>query len=326
MAEARPLSALPAAAPAPGRALLLATTGPGPARALWRLLEQGWRLAGCWVPAHLEAGAWEQDRWIGRRNPAWSLGAALAAAGVAPRPVPALTRWDWRAAFDAAAPDLLLSAHFSYRLPEALLALLPGRALNLHPALLPRYRGPSAREALLADGAGESAAGVTLHLMAADFDTGPLVAQRSVPLRPGDDAVEWELRLARAYGDLVRDALPAYMAGRLAACPQPDGGSYAALPGAAFNLSPATRLERACHLVEIFGQWRYLTYRDGAGAWRVRPPLRQLGPATGEPPRRRPLSLECDLADARVRLAAWIPGHGKRLRRRRRRRLARAEP
>jgi methionyl-tRNA formyltransferase len=311
-----------------GRVLLLASPGIGPARAAWRLLEQGFTLAACWHGRGRQQGDWRRDAALGRRNPPFSLTAALAAAGIAPRSVPPLARWAaWPAAFDEAAPDLVVSAHFHWKVPAALLRRLPGRAVNLHPTLLPHYRGPSGHSALLADGAGPWAAGVTLHLMDEGFDSGAILAQRPVPFRPGADAVDWEIETARAYAALLDEALLPYLAGRLAPRPQePGSGSYAAITGAALNLDGSVPLERARRIVEIFGQWRSIILRAPAGTWRVRPPLTPLGPATGAPPRLRLLRLEVDLADARVRLPRALSGHGRRLRRRRRRRFAAARP
>ncbi len=308
------------------RVLFLGGPALGPARALWRLLERDFTLAGCWYATAHDGGVWERDAWLARHNPAFSLGAALRHAGVAPLGVPTLSRWaGWPAAFEAAAPDLIVSAHFANLVPDPLLRRLPGRALNLHPALLPDYRGPASLAALLADGAGERCAGVTLHLMDAGFDTGAIVAQQPVPLLPSGDAIEWELKVARAYATLIDSGLLPYLAGECAPRPQPPGsGSYATKQCSDIALSSAVPLERARRIVEIFGQWREITYRDGKRLIRAQPPLRYLGPASGQAPLRRWLTVEVDLADARVALRRHISGHGRRLRRRRRRRYAAA--
>jgi phosphoribosylglycinamide formyltransferase-1 len=63
------------------------------------------------------------------------------------------------------------------------------RILNIHPALLPRYGGKGmygqhVHEAVLA--AGESETGVTIHLVNENYDQGPIIAQRRVPVLPGD--------------------------------------------------------------------------------------------------------------------------------------------
>ncbi len=307
---------------------VLALVGPsiGPARALWRLQERGFTLVGCWHRNRPKD--WEADTWLARHNPAFSVTAALAAAGLQPRQVPRLSDWaEAGAALEALAPDLILSAHFGGLVPATLLDRLPGRAVNLHPALLPAYRGPSAHVALLADGAGETCAGVTLHLMDQSFDTGPILQQVAVPLRPGDELFAWQVRQARAYAALIDQALLPYLAGQLVPRAQPTGGSrYATLHWSDLDFTAAMPLARARHIATIFGRARDIYYIDGDRRRRLQPPLWHLGPPTGAPPRLGWFFFEADLLDARVRLLRRITGHGRRLRRRHRRALRRAMP
>jgi phosphoribosylglycinamide formyltransferase-1 len=75
-----------------------------------------------------------------------------------------------------------------------------GRVVNTHPALLPKYGGQGmyghrVHEAVLA--AGERTTGVTVHVVEADYDTGPIVAQAEVPVAP-DDTVETLAERVRA--------------------------------------------------------------------------------------------------------------------------------
>jgi phosphoribosylglycinamide formyltransferase-1 len=61
-----------------------------------------------------------------------------------------------------------------------------GRLLNIHPSLLPAYKGLHTHERALADGAREH--GCTVHLVTPELDDGPILAQARVPVAPGDDA------------------------------------------------------------------------------------------------------------------------------------------
>jgi phosphoribosylglycinamide formyltransferase-1 len=61
-----------------------------------------------------------------------------------------------------------------------------GRILNIHPSLLPAYKGLGAHERALADGADEH--GCSVHLVTSELDDGPVLVQARVPVLPGDDA------------------------------------------------------------------------------------------------------------------------------------------
>ena len=126
----------------------------------------------------------------------------------------------------AAEPDLLLSYTFPTRLPDGLLAVAPLGALNLHPAPLPRYRGPNPHRMIYA---GEPTVGATLHRMATEFDAGPIlsVQEAALPSEPTIEAVrelydrlivaaldDGVARAARGErGETQDDALASYAAG-----------------------------------------------------------------------------------------------------------------
>jgi len=122
----------------------------------------------------------------------------------------------------ALAPDLLVLADYGQIVPAQLLALPRHGALNLHPSLLPRHRGASPIPAAILAGDGET--GVTLMLMDAGLDTGPIVTQRRLPLDGSETAPGLEGRLAGMAADLLADQLEAWLDGALAAQPQPDDG------------------------------------------------------------------------------------------------------
>lgn len=82
-------------------------------------------------------------------------------------------------------PDLIFTASFPWRLPADVLSLPRLGAINAHPALLPRHRGPNPLYWTLYHG--DTRAGLTFHRMAADFDTGPILAQVPIDVAPEDD-------------------------------------------------------------------------------------------------------------------------------------------
>ncbi len=80
-----------------------------------------------------------------------------------------------------------------------------GRILNIHPSLLPAYKGLHTHERALADGVAE--AGCTVHFVEPELDSGPIVAQARVPVLPGDDAELLTKRVLVQEHALYADAL-----------------------------------------------------------------------------------------------------------------------
>jgi folate-dependent phosphoribosylglycinamide formyltransferase PurN len=99
---------------------------------------------------------------------------------------------EWLALFRRHDIALVVLAGFLRRVPAEVVAAFRGRILNIHPALLPSFGGAGmygsrVHAAVLASGAQES--GCTVHLVDEEYDRGPILAQRRVPVLP-DDTVE----------------------------------------------------------------------------------------------------------------------------------------
>jgi len=89
--------------------------------------------------------------------------------------------------------DLVVLAGFMRVLTPHFLARFPGRVINTHPSLLPRFPGKDAPAQAIAAGATES--GVSVHFVEAIVDGGPIIAQVTVPVLPGDDAARLHDRI-----------------------------------------------------------------------------------------------------------------------------------
>ncbi|MEP7009446.1 MAG: formyltransferase family protein [Acidobacteriota bacterium] len=109
------------------------------------------------------------------------------------------------------APDLILSVFYRSLLPDSVLAAAKIAALNLHPSLLPAYRGRAPINWALVHGERET--GITLHHMARRADAGDIVAQRAVPIAPRATALSLYLEIEQAGIELLREALPQVAAG-----------------------------------------------------------------------------------------------------------------
>jgi len=124
-------------------------------------------------------------------------------------------------------PDALVVAAYGLLLPRALLEAGRYGALNIHASLLPRWRGAAPIQRALLAGDGET--GVSIMQMDAGLDTGPVLAQKRIPIVPDDDAGALHDKLAVLGAEAIVAALDDIEAGRARAVPQPeDGVTYAA--------------------------------------------------------------------------------------------------
>jgi phosphoribosylglycinamide formyltransferase-1 len=83
-----------------------------------------------------------------------------------------------------AAPELICLAGYMRILSPNFVSTWRGRILNIHPSLLPKYRGLWPQRRALE--AGEKVSGCTVHVVDEGTDSGPIVLQRTVPIEPGD--------------------------------------------------------------------------------------------------------------------------------------------
>ena len=123
------------------------------------------------------------------------------------------TRVDWDAAFadelTSWKPDLVVCAGFMKILGAAVLDRFAGRITNTHPALLPAFPGAHAVADALAYGV--KVTGTTVHFVDEGVDTGPVIAQEAVEVRPGDDEASLHERIKHVEHRLYVEAV-----GRLA--------------------------------------------------------------------------------------------------------------
>jgi methionyl-tRNA formyltransferase len=124
-------------------------------------------------------------------------------------------------------PELLVVVAYGLILPPAVLELPRLGCLNIHASLLPRWRGAAPiQRAILA---GDRDSGVTLMRMEAGLDTGPLLAQRTLPIGARMNSAELHDALAALGADMLAPLIAELEAGRCVPRPQPAAGvSYAA--------------------------------------------------------------------------------------------------
>ncbi|NLC25661.1 MAG: methionyl-tRNA formyltransferase [Fastidiosipila sp.] len=115
----------------------------------------------------------------------------------------------------AIAADVFLTAAYGEYLSEKILNLPKKGSLNIHPSLLPKYRGASPVQTAIIEG--ETVSGVTLMLMDKKLDSGPILAQREVSMPEDINFGEMMDVMAVESRYLLRIALPQYLAGNLKA-------------------------------------------------------------------------------------------------------------
>ena len=117
-------------------------------------------------------------------------------------------------------PDVIVVAAYGKLLPAEVLALPAHGCLNIHPSLLPKYRGPSPVVTAILDGLAET--GVTLMLLDEGMDTGPIVAQRTYALDETETAGGLTADLFKLGTELLLENLEAWTRRQLKAVPQDD--------------------------------------------------------------------------------------------------------
>ncbi|MGN6223305.1 phosphoribosylglycinamide formyltransferase [Pseudoxanthomonas sp.] len=142
--------------------------------------------------------------------------------------VPAPLRWSTdtrrfadRAGFDAALadavdavrPDWVICAGYMRILGEAFTARFRGRLLNIHPSLLPKYRGLHTHARALE--AGDREHGASVHWVVPELDAGAVIAQAPIPVRPGDTPEDLAARLLPREHALLVAVAALVVAGRL---------------------------------------------------------------------------------------------------------------
>ena len=120
-------------------------------------------------------------------------------------------------------PDVLVVAAYGKLLPEKILQVASKGAVNVHPSLLPMYRGATPVPAAIL--AGDDYTGVSIMLLDEGMDTGPILAQKKVPIEKSDTSSLLITRLFKEGSMLLQEALPLYMEGRIE--PRDQDYSYA---------------------------------------------------------------------------------------------------
>lgn len=155
--------------------------------------------------------------------------------------------------------DVAVLAVYGKILPPRVLTLFPKGIINIHPSLLPKYRGPSPIKTALKNGDVET--GVTIIKLDEEMDHGPVLAQRAVRISPDEKLSELRDRLALEGGRLLSVTLPRYMDDKVPLFPQDDSrATYTK-----FITKDDGKIDWKKSADEIYNQFR--AFYDWPGVW-----------------------------------------------------------
>ena len=125
---------------------------------------------------------------------------------------------EWTNKIKELAPDLIILTAYGQIVPEAILEMPKYGALNIHPSLLPKYRGASPIQATILNGDKET--GVTIILMDEEMDHGNIISNSKFLISNKITYKELGEKLAKTGADLLKKTLPNWINGKIKAWPQ----------------------------------------------------------------------------------------------------------
>jgi phosphoribosylglycinamide formyltransferase-1 len=141
------------------------------------------------------------------------------AAGIATQVIPhgGKSRQDFDAELDtalrAAGAQIVVLAGFMRILSDGFARAWEGRLINVHPSLLPKYRGTRVHERVIE--AKEALSGASVHFVVPELDAGPVIAQASVPVHPSDSPQALADRVLEVEHKLYPEALKLLASGKV---------------------------------------------------------------------------------------------------------------
>lgn len=269
-------------------------------------LDQGNRIAAFWTVSERFGRPRLNDRLSALASGAPTLAAIARRHAIPVRRVSRLSDIaDLEGEFERTGADTLLTMMTPLLIPASILDVFGRRAVNVHPALLPKYAGSRPRHTMLLDGKADEHGGVTFHQLTPRIDAGPIIAQRARPFSDTPHFAAWDFAFARAAAEIARKELPAYLDGTRDAIPQdPSERHYRKTHWNEFTITKETTLAEARRLLDCARGMPPRWGRDKRDpkSHSVHSLAAVLGPPTGQPPILGALTIESDIADARIRL------------------------
>jgi len=158
-------------------------------------------------------------------------------------------------------PDVIVVAAFGQILPSSVLQVPRYGCVNIHPSLLPRFRGVSPVAAAIL--AGDEFSGVSLMLLDSGVDTGPILARAQIPVAEQDTTGSLTTKLSSIAAGLLQDVLARWLRGELT--PQPQDEARATYCG--FITKEEGEINWRLPAVDIWRRVRALQPWPGCYTW-----------------------------------------------------------
>ena len=117
-------------------------------------------------------------------------------------------------------PDVIIVVAYGQILSQSILDIPRWGSINVHASLLPNWRGAAPIQASILNG--DTVTGITIMLMDAGMDTGPILSQAELEIKAEETGGELASRLSILGAELLLDTLPSYINGEIRPCPQED--------------------------------------------------------------------------------------------------------
>ncbi len=175
--------------------------------------------------------------------------------GLAVRQPESLRRPEAVAELADLSPDVIVVAAYGQILPPSVLAIPRCGSLNIHPSLLPRFRGASPVAAAIL--AGDEFTGVSIMLMDKGMDTGAVLGQAQIPVADGDTTGSLTAKLARVGAGMLLELLPRHLSGGIVPRPQDEArASYCRpVPKEAGEISWGLPAKELARRVRAYNPW-----------------------------------------------------------------------
>jgi methionyl-tRNA formyltransferase len=148
--------------------------------------------------------------------------------------------------------ELGVAVQYGLLIPKQILESLPRGIINIHPSLLPKYRGASPIQSAIING--ETETGLTIMKMDEGLDTGPILLQKTVKIEPNETYTTLAQKLAQIASKALTEVIHSYVSGQI----QPQAQDNALATNCREFKREDGQIDWHCSAQKIYNQWRAL--------------------------------------------------------------------